>query len=316
MDAGRTQESIAILEQVRQRHPNNAIVLHELALAFRMSFQPTKAVALLSPYRAQLPPETLANLGSALDESGRPSDAVAVFKEGIEEYPRSGILYSELATTLAKQQQVNKSLELYKRGTEVDAAFPANYLHLATLLADTKYRGLSLIYGETFRVLEPGTQRSAEVAKMMARVCQDALVFKDKAIVVSLAPDHTQVEGDSSGGALKMPLVSAFELTFGAGLAIAAQRAPKHQLDLSSLHEARRLFLGVVRKPGAAFDWSAVPIVRWLRDLDAAGHLEAYDHWLYAPAFPEEASSWAQANGKRLEALQSYLAEHPLFAKP
>ena len=39
-----------------------------------------------------------------------------------------------------------------------------------------------------------------------------------------------------------------------------------------------------------------MPLLPWLVALDAAGHLDAYDHWLYGPAFPDEMKRWGDAH--------------------
>src|SRR5258706_12138787 len=55
MDADKLDESIAEIEELRKRHPNNLTVLHELALAQRRAQRPEKAIEILWPYRDSLP---------------------------------------------------------------------------------------------------------------------------------------------------------------------------------------------------------------------------------------------------------------------
>jgi tetratricopeptide (TPR) repeat protein len=311
MDGGQPEKAIPILEQVRSRHPNSAGVLHELALAYRLAKQPAKAVDVLWPFRAQLPVETLASLTSALDDANRTDEAIALLKSAITAHPHAGLLYSELATTLLRGGKQNEAAQLYERGIEEQPELPANYVHLAMLLSESDHRGLSILYGETFRLLEPDTERSTEVAKMMARVCQEALTFNaNGSVTVKLGPKIIDASIDKSSGQLLMPVVSRFELEFGPGLALVATRAPRHQLDLAALHTVRDLFL---RKENDS-DFSSVPVVAWLRQLNKAGHLEAYDYWLFGPAFAEQSARWARLHRGQWAEMQEYLSQHPLFA--
>lgn len=308
MDEGRFDLCIPVLEELRARHPTNAVVLHELALAYRLSKQPQRAVEILDPVRDRLPMITVASLASALDEAGRSSEAAALLREAIVRFPRSGLLHSELATTLGRAGDVPAAIQLYEHGIEVDPAFPATYKNLATLFAKTRSRGLTLIHGETFRVLEPATARSREMAETMVRVAADAVVAGRVAgkldCKIALAPDPP------AGGPL--PLANAFEAAFGPRLCEAHAKG----LNLASLHDARRAFIDDLGKPNQPFDWASIPLFPWLRSLAAAGHLEAYDYWLYGPASPDEAGAWVKGHEQAMSAMVEWLVAHPLFVRP
>ena len=312
MDDGTPERAIGVLKDILSRHPENGIVLHELALAYRMVSRPEKTVEVLMPYRRRVEAVTLANLGSALDELGRRAEAEAVLRDGLKRFPRSGLLHSELATTLGNAGKLEQALQLYQRGIEVEPDVPANYLHLARITAASDHRGLALVFGETFRLLEPGSPRSAEMAKLMVRVCDEAVELnntgpgKDATGKVMLAPALVVERPEQTQ---KLPLVNVIELAFGPGLIL----AHRDGLSLASLHRARVAFVDVMNKPDSPLDWNAVPVFRWIREVNKAGHLEAYDYWLYGPAFPEEMTKWAKANPAAMDEMIRYATHHPLF---
>jgi Tfp pilus assembly protein PilF len=312
MDAGQVAEASAKLEELNRGHPNNAFIVHELGLSYRLLKEPQRAIALWMPLRTALPVDTLAGLASALDEDGRTSDAQALLREEIARHPSSGILYSELGTSLLGAGKKADALALYERSIHVDPAFGASYLHAAEILAGGRSRGMALLYGETFRVLEPNGDRSDAVARLMVQVCKNAVILDatgggEAKAKVSLAPDI--VVNASDAKRFDVPLANQFELAFGPGLAAAHAGG----FDLASLHSARRLFLDVVNGNLARSALAAMPIVTWLRALDAAGHLEAYDYWLYGPALPDEAIAWLQAHEKQAHAMAAWVESHPLF---
>jgi Tfp pilus assembly protein PilF len=314
MDRGDMARAIRTLEEIRSRHPENGLVLHELALAYRLSKKPAEAVKVLMPFRHRLPPAPLAGLGSALDELGRSKDAISVFREGLKRYPRSGLLYADFGTTVFQQGKTEEALGLFQKGIEVDPATPANYIRIAIVLAQTDHRGLALVFGETFRVLEPTTERSHELARVMVDVCRHSVKMKtrpDGALegTVSLAP-NVVVQNEEQ--IAELPLVNVFELAFGPPLV----RAHQSGLSLKSLHQARVEFIGIMNRPDSPYDWNAVPIFRFMREANANGMLEIYDYWLFGPAFPEEFEKWAELNQANAQRLGQYLGEHPLFAVP
>ena len=305
-DARRFNEAISILEDLHRRHPNNGVVLHELGLAYRLSKQPERAVALLTPWVDKLGVLSLAGLASALDEAGKGAEAAALLRAAITRHPHSGLLHSELATTLSRGGDTKEALRFYLLGIEVEPSFGATYYNLARLLNQSRYRGLVLVYGEEFRLLEPSSQRSRDLARAMVQVCQDSVQLEKKGTKTSA---HVTLAPELPAGAGGMPLANAFELAFGPGLV----KAHKSGFDLGSLHKARRAFLDALKKPKQPFEWKTVPLFPWLQALDAAGHLEAYDYWLYGPANADEATRWMDAHKDATDAMARYVAAHPLF---
>jgi hypothetical protein len=314
LDRGDLPRAIRTLEDVRSRHPENGLVLHELAIGYRIAKKPEEAVKVLSPFRRRLPPPLLAGLGSALDEAGRSADAMSVLREGIERYPRSGLLYADLGTTLFNQGKTEDALEHYQKGIEVDPSAPSNYIRISLILARTDHRGLTLVFGETFRLLEPTSERSHELARVMVDVCRNSVkrtTREDGAVVanVTLAPE---IVIDRPEQIENLPLVNVFELAFGPPLV----RAHENGLTLASLHQARVEFVALMNKPDSPFDWNAVPVFRFMREASANDMLEIYDYWLFGPAFPEEFEAWAKQNQSNAERLGRYIGEHPLFVGP
>jgi tetratricopeptide (TPR) repeat protein len=315
MDAGKLEQSIAALESVRRKYPRNGTVLHELALAHRLARQPRRAVELLMPYRNDLPPQMLSALGSALDEAGDNAQAEAVLREGLKRNPKAGVLYSDLGTTVRAAGKLREALDFYLRGTDAEPTFPGNYRRAAEVYAQSDHRALALVYGEMFRVLEP--QRSSRIAELMVAVYREAVTTKGKGkdaqTIVSLAPKESVVVIGADGKP-KTPLVAlplAIELSIGPALG----EAHRHGLSLASLHTARAALVATMAKPDGPFKDHDLPLLRWLVALNAAGHLKAYDYWLYGPAFPEEMQTWGQAHHLEVEAMTTWTQEHPLFWK-
>ena len=98
-------------------------------------------------------------------------------------------------------------------------------------------------------------------------------------------------------------------MAFGPGLAAAHMSG----LSLKSLHAARVTMVELLNGPVKDSLLGKTPIMRWLRALAAAGHLEAYDYWLFGPGMPDEAKAWFTSHNAEAEAMAKYIIEHPLF---
>ena len=287
MDADQPKKAIPTLEDLHRKHPGNATVLHELALAHRMAHQPRRAVELLLPYRARLEPMMLSGLGSALDEAGDAAQAEAVLREGIARNPKAGVLYSDLGTTLRGRGRSQDALQVYVHGTEAEPTFPGNYKRAAEIYARSDSPVLALIYGEMFRLLEPA--RSNKTAELMVGVYRDGLAG-------STTPGKPSVADP-----------------IAASIAKALVDAQKQGLSLASLHKVRVALVASIDRPDRPLKNQKLPLLAWLVALNAAGHLEAYDHWLYGPSFPDEMKRWGEAHPKEVEAMTKWAEEHPLF---
>lgn len=304
LDARQTDAAIAILEALREELPYNGMVLHELGLAYRLAGQPGRAVALLTPYSDALGVTPTAGLGSAADEAGQTAQAETILRRGIARHPRAGLLYSELAVVVGRQGRVEEAVNLFLQGMDAQPEWPTNYLHAANLFSESRAAGMTIYWGEVFRLLEPTSARSEQMASRMIAVLQEHVRVSEpdasgeRQIAVSLAPGQAEVSV-REGGVMTLPFVHALELGLGTTLAAAVAEG----LSLATLHRARARFVSAPHPSTQLFDW--------LAQLAAANLLEAYDVWLFGPAFPREASAWVQAHPGALEALDTFVRAHP-----
>jgi len=306
IDARELERAIAILEDLRRTMPHNGTVLHELGLAYRLSGRPERAVALLTPYSEALGVTATAALGSAVDEAGDPAGAETVLRRGIARHPHAGLLFSELAVVVGRQRRLDEAISLFVAGMAAEPAWPTNYLHAARLIAQSDAAGLALYWGEIFRLLEPASERSRQMASVMIDVLRARVQVGPRdangehSVRVRLAPGSAPATLNP-GGVVTIPFVHALELGEGTTLAIAVV----HGLSLASLHAMRADYLtSDARFPDTE-------LFRWLSSLAAAGHLEAYDVWLYGPAFPDEASAWVASHRDEMSAALLYIQSHP-----
>lgn len=312
VDRGQLDRAIDILVQLHQEHPRNSFVLQGLALAYRMDRQPKKAVELLAPLRDQLTPELLATYGSALGEAGDPKSAEAFLRNALKKHPSSGLLRADLGTLLNNRGRFAEAVEQYELGIQNEPQIASNYQHAARLLAGSKRRGMALIYGEVFRLLEPDSQRSREMAKILVDVAESAITIEQQAgeqkTVIAFTPNGVDL---TKTRLADVPFENAFELTFGVALA----KTRGAGFSLKSLHEARASFVPLLRDPEVPRSLLGQPLLRWLIALEEAGHLEAYDVWLFGPGRPEQAKAWLSRPeaAASLSAMAKYVVSHPLF---
>ncbi|NOY91007.1 MAG: hypothetical protein GXP55_07315 [Deltaproteobacteria bacterium] len=311
MDAGRLDESVALLDAIRRRAPHNEFVLHELALAYRLSHRPEKAVELLAPYEAVLTVQSAASFGSAFDEAGRPDEAEAALRRAIGRFPRAALLYSELAAVLAMNRRMDESVEMLARGMRAEPTNAAIHHQGAAIFANSRAGAMTLYWGEVFRLLEPGSERSAAMGEAMVNVLRQNVEFtpSDESGAYTIST-HLAPGSPSgvllSGGRVGMPFMWAYEQLF----AVSLSAAGVHEINLANLHSTRAVMIEHLGTGGAGPVLDQDLFV-WLEALRLAGHLEAYDYWLLGPGFPQEWETWRRDHADALTALSAYIASHP-----
>jgi hypothetical protein len=222
------------------------------------------------------------------------------------------VLRADLGTLLNNRGRFPEAIEQYELGIQGEPQIASNYQHAARLLAGGKRRGMALVYGEVFRLLEPDSQRSREMARILVDVAESAVTIEqqggEQKAVISLAPNGIDLTKTRLSD---VPFENAFELTFGIELA----KTRGAGFSLKSLHEARASFVPLLRDPEAPPSLLGQPLLRWLIALEEAGHLEAYDMWLFGPGRPEQAKAWLNQPeaAALLSAMAKYVVSHPLF---
>lgn len=311
-DAKRFAEAARIFEKLREKHPRHVVILHELALTYRTMGQHEKAVEVLMPYSGGLPPDTLSSLGSALDDAGRPKEAFHVLRWGVVKYPDSGLLYSDLGVVLLRNGDIGQAMQAFHEGILAEPSWPSNYMNSAKVNSKSDERGLALMEGEMFRVLEPDSPRSEDIAVMMLEMYRQAVTVKVNPktgrndIFISLTKQEMK-------GSDEVSPATSFEIGFGPPLALVHQKG----LTLKSLHLVRAAFAEKWLDPSVPVSASLrkMPLFRLHRALLAEGHFEAYDYWLLGPAFANEAGAWIRQHEQQMVAFARFMAKFPLFTK-
>lgn len=125
--------------------------------------------------------------GAALEELNKTEEAEKIYTSGIQKFPDSGELYTELGAFFYKKGNNDKAVEYWENGVKNVPRFATNYYWLSNLFCQSSEKMWGLIYGEIFCNLEPNSKRSIDIGMLMYNTyCQaitsDSIIPK---IVVS-----------------------------------------------------------------------------------------------------------------------------------
>ncbi|MEO8116258.1 MAG: tetratricopeptide repeat protein [Bacteroidota bacterium] len=90
-----------------------------------------------------------------------------MYKEALQKFPASGILYSEYGDMLNLDKRSGDAIKLWEKGIEVDPVQSSNYYYASEYYADNGNYFWSILYGENFVNIESLTQRTTEIKHVL-----------------------------------------------------------------------------------------------------------------------------------------------------
>lgn len=177
------------------------------------------------------------------------------------------------------------------------------YAQAALFYADTDAPGMTIFWGQTYRLLAPEGPRTEAVVRAMRRVFETRVEVSNGTAQVRLAPGSMPVIAMDDGRMLA-PFAHRYEIVAGMTFAGAVPNTFEN------------IALGLAHYPEFAsprdFPFQAeTELSTYLAALGTAGHLETFAHFVIGPAFPEPWAAYTQTNGTKLAAFRAHLAANP-----
>jgi tetratricopeptide (TPR) repeat protein len=307
MDEGKLDESIALLQEARRLDPARSAYRYELSYAYYQQKKYPQALELAEPL-VKLPDasdRTFELLGNLYDNSGNSAKAIKTYEAGLRKFPQSGRLQLELGIVYMGQRNYDKAIGYFEDGLKAAPAFSSNYYWAARLLCNSTEKVWGMLYGETFMNLERNSPRTAEISKLLYDTYKNQITFKGRDTTAVNFSSNT-ILVPAKGQPLKLPYGS---IVYEPVLLLALGQ--ERTIDAYSLDRIRTSFIQNYYalplskdKPNVLFDYE--------QRLLAAGHLEAYNHWLLMMGDEAGFSEWEKANPAKWQAFATWFQANPL----
>lgn len=169
MDNGKIDESIKILERAQQIDPDFITIPYEIAFAYQLTKEYDKSIEIAKPLLKHPDVFDLVYqlIGNSYDLKGNKAKAIKMYDKGIKKFPNSGKLHLEKGIVMASQEKWFEALDIWEQGIVADPSHSSNYYYASQVLAQTDERIWGVYYGEIFLNLEPNSQRSAQISKLL-----------------------------------------------------------------------------------------------------------------------------------------------------
>ncbi|MEO7210447.1 MAG: hypothetical protein ABIY35_05855 [Chitinophagaceae bacterium] len=90
-----------------------------------------------------------------------------MYKEALQKFPASGILYSEYGDMLNLDKRAGDAIKLWEKGIQIDPVQSSNYYYASQYYANNGNYFWSILYGENFVNIESLTQRTTEIKQVL-----------------------------------------------------------------------------------------------------------------------------------------------------
>jgi tetratricopeptide (TPR) repeat protein len=308
MDRGNIEKSIKLLEQAEELDPENVDYPYEIAYAHYLSQNYKEVIEILN----RLVKNPKANdrvhqmLGNAYDMDGKPDKAIEVYDHGLSLFPNSGELHLERGAMELKKDQYDNALKYFEKGIKADPMFPSNYYWATSLYLDSTEKVWGMLYGEIFMNLERNSQRTPEISKMLYDTYKSQIEFSSGMSFSVNFSQKISISSISDVEKLKLPFeIAVYEPTIGLSI------VGENNIDINSLHRIRTNFLNMYYKSGHNKDYPNV-LFDYQKEVDEAGHLEAYNHWILMMGDEEAFSTWHEANEDKWDSFVAWFSENPI----
>jgi len=160
--------AIVVLTQATKVEPRNLEVLKELAFAYYLQKNYSKAIETVKPLidRKDADPQCYQILGMNYKAIEEIKECEKMYKQGIKRFPASGELYNEYGEMLWSKQDYD-AIKIWEKGIETDPNYSSNYYNASKYYYFTLDKVWSLIYGEIFVNLESYSKRTPEIKAIL-----------------------------------------------------------------------------------------------------------------------------------------------------
>ncbi|WP_300705491.1 tetratricopeptide repeat protein [uncultured Alistipes sp.] len=321
MDNGEPDEAIRLLEDALELDPDNYACQYEMAYAYYVKQNYTKAIKLLKPLTKHPDCNALLYqlLGNAYDMQGNSNKALKTYEAGLERFPDAGPLYLERGTVLGLQGHLSDAVKSYVTGIKVDPLFASNYYRAAQFYSLTIAPVMGMYFAEIFMILEPDGTRNAEMSRLLFDSYKKHLTMQeDGTLKAQFCDDEFYIA--TVAIVLNNPTAPTFpfEMLYDKGVIAAVES--ETQVDLASLNRIRTRFFSFcwknmadIQKSLETYDYPDLSsFFSFIREVEQAGHLEAYNYWVLREGNWDEFQAWYKQDPQKLTAFAEWFEEHDM----
>lgn len=323
-EAGNYESALQHLDYLVMKYPDNWDYLYERAYANAAMQRYDKAIKDCEVLTKMKDCKWLAYQmwGSCLDDQNKPNEALDVFRKGIERFPDAAYLYMEMGTTYNRRKYYDEAIYWYDKAIEISPDFQSAYFRAAAPYANTGNKAWSLIYAETAIMLRSDNMELyKKMSGLIRNVYENSITAKGDSLSIELYKSRgiqiLKDDNDDTDPLIKKNTLLAFSgvyegcLTTALTLDNTKYKDPADVLTLSGLTQIRRGAVETYYNITDNLFGNSMYLLEFQKAVIDAGHWDAYNAYIFLPAFPDEAGKWFVDHSKESEAFINWCNDSP-----
>lgn len=302
LNRGDYANAIMMYSQAIRQAPSDVPLRRDLAYTYFLSGDTKKAKEIVDPVIAtDAADEQTYQVASAIENAlGNTGKAKRLLNEGIAKFSNSGLLYNSKGNILNADKSTKDALEAYNAGIKVEPSYPMNYYNAAKIYFQNDDAVWALLYAEIYVNLDPTSQRTIEIKKMMIDAYRKLFSPGEDDELPGFKP------GSAKGESRNRNFADIYK-----NLMLKSAPAISDGLNTENLIMLRTRFMLAYYKdysinyPFTLFSYQD----KMLHD----GVYDAYNQWLFgAVDNSQEFSLWVKVNNKEYTAFENWRKRNPL----
>lgn len=310
-DKGDYAGAIKIYDEILKQEPDNTEVLYEKTFSLMQQQSYQECIDVCKDILKRFPNNEFnkgvyINYGTALDHLKKPEEAIRVYTEGINKYPKAALLYFNRAVTENISQQTDKAIADLKSSVSLNPSHTTSHLYLGLLMASSN-KTAAMMSLATFLMIEPSGQRAERALTQLLNLAGSNVEKKDaKNITISLPSklvDSTvKMEDDFRSTELAMSMLAALDLSKKDKKNVAEKLSEKLSMIIGTIVERQK-----ENNQSGFYTSFYVP---FLKSLKEQGYLETAGYIMCTSSDEKDVKKWLSKNTGKVDELYSYMRDY------
>lgn len=239
-------------------------------------------------------------LGSSLDLTGKPKDAIRTYEEGIKKFPNSYLLHYNIALTCYNQREYDKAEQSAINAITLKPTHSSSHLVLSIIMRDKGQRVKSILSLYYFLLLEPDSNRSQANYDSLKKQLGQGVEKKDE-MNINVSIPSSSISDDFGAAETMISLLAA------SGYSKENKNKSEMQLFIES-NKSIFGILGELKKENKGFWWDFY--VTKFYDLQQSDNYEAFSYYISLSQNNEIIKKWILENPSKMSKLGDWIKKN------
>lgn len=239
-------------------------------------------------------------LGNSYDYLGKKDAAINIYTYGLNLYPNSARLYTELATANAALGKDNEAQMFWETATEKEPFYDETYYRLAIYFYSKKQYMATIFYGELFLNTTFNESKFRDISKMIYESFNQSLCLECDNTLDMVSRNDIFIFEDKF----------SFEKLYNFAYKKVFNQY-RDSLSINDILELRKRFMKEIKILKAAYPLKS-DLIPYLQMIEENDYFEEYHYWLLSEGNTTELINWANQNYERFKEFIEWKTENKI----